>query len=68
MLVQRLVGALDVPVWAQGGIGEHTAAACIAGGAAGVVLDSQLALVRESSLAAPRARRDRRDGRQRDHR
>ncbi|HEY0254447.1 MAG TPA: nitronate monooxygenase, partial [Kofleriaceae bacterium] len=52
VLVQRLCD-LDVPVWAQGGIGEHTAAACIAGGAAGVVLDSQLALVRESSLAAP---------------
>ena len=52
VLVQRLV-ALGVPVWAQGGIGEHTAAACIAGGAVGVVLDSQLALVRESSLAAP---------------
>ena len=53
VLVQRLVAALDVPVWAQGGIGEHTAAAAIAGGAAGIVLDSQLALVRESSLAAP---------------
>src|SRR5450631_2489611 len=55
VLVQRIVGWAgdDVPVWAQGGIGEHTAAACIAGGAAGVVLDSQLALVRESSLAAP---------------
>jgi len=52
VLVQRLV-ELGVPVWAQGGIGEHTAAACIAGGAVGVVLDSQLALVRESSLAAP---------------
>jgi acyl transferase domain-containing protein/NAD(P)H-dependent flavin oxidoreductase YrpB (nitropropane dioxygenase family)/acyl carrier protein len=55
VLVQRVIGWAgdDVPVWAQGGIGEHTAAACIAGGAAGVVLDSQLALVRESSLAAP---------------
>jgi acyl transferase domain-containing protein/NAD(P)H-dependent flavin oxidoreductase YrpB (nitropropane dioxygenase family)/NADP-dependent 3-hydroxy acid dehydrogenase YdfG len=52
VLVQRLASALDVPVWAQGGIGEHTAAACIAGGAAGVVLDVQLALVRESSLPA----------------
>ncbi|MGE5185528.1 MAG: beta-ketoacyl synthase N-terminal-like domain-containing protein, partial [Acidobacteriota bacterium] len=52
VLVQRLVAALDVPVWAQGGIGEHTAAACIAGGAVGVVLDTQLALVRESSLPA----------------
>jgi acyl transferase domain-containing protein/NAD(P)H-dependent flavin oxidoreductase YrpB (nitropropane dioxygenase family) len=52
VLLQRLVAALAVPVWAQGGIGEHTAAACIAGGAVGVVLDSQLALVRESSLPA----------------
>jgi acyl transferase domain-containing protein/NAD(P)H-dependent flavin oxidoreductase YrpB (nitropropane dioxygenase family)/NADP-dependent 3-hydroxy acid dehydrogenase YdfG/acyl carrier protein len=52
VLVQRLV-SLGAPVWAQGGIGEHTAAACIAGGATGVVLDSQLALVRESSLSVP---------------
>ena len=52
VLLQRLVAALGdrAPVWAQGGIGEHTAAACVAGGAAGVVLDTQLALVRESSL------------------
>jgi acyl transferase domain-containing protein/NAD(P)H-dependent flavin oxidoreductase YrpB (nitropropane dioxygenase family) len=50
VLVQRLVDALEVGVWAQGGIGEHTAAACIAGGAAGVVLDTQLALLRESSV------------------
>ena len=53
VLVQRLATELGVPVWAAGGIGEHTAAACIAGGATGVVLDSQLALVRESSLPAP---------------
>src|SRR3569623_1357441 len=36
VLVQRLV-ALGAPVWAQGGIGGHTAAACIAGGGAGDV-------------------------------
>jgi acyl transferase domain-containing protein/NAD(P)H-dependent flavin oxidoreductase YrpB (nitropropane dioxygenase family)/NADP-dependent 3-hydroxy acid dehydrogenase YdfG len=52
VLVQRLVEAVDVPVWALGGIGEHTAAACIAGGATGVVLDTQLALVHESALPA----------------
>ncbi len=51
VLVQHLA-ELGVPVWAQGGIGELSAAACIAGGAVGVVLDSQLALVRESSLSA----------------
>ena len=50
VLLQRVVKEITAPVWAQGGIGLHTAAACIAGGATGVVLDSQLALVRESSL------------------
>ncbi|HEX3334651.1 MAG TPA: beta-ketoacyl synthase N-terminal-like domain-containing protein, partial [Acidimicrobiales bacterium] len=41
---------LGVPVWARGGIGLHTAAGAVAMGARGVVLDSQLALVRESRL------------------
>jgi acyl transferase domain-containing protein/NAD(P)H-dependent flavin oxidoreductase YrpB (nitropropane dioxygenase family)/NADP-dependent 3-hydroxy acid dehydrogenase YdfG len=50
VLLQRLAGAVSAPVWAQGGVGVHTAAACIVGGAAGVVLDAQLALVRESTL------------------
>jgi acyl transferase domain-containing protein/NAD(P)H-dependent flavin oxidoreductase YrpB (nitropropane dioxygenase family) len=50
VLLQQLVGSVDLPVWAAGGIGIHTAAAAIAGGAVGVVLDSQLALVRESTL------------------
>jgi acyl transferase domain-containing protein/NAD(P)H-dependent flavin oxidoreductase YrpB (nitropropane dioxygenase family) len=50
VLLQRVLREVTVPVWAQGGIGLHTAAACIVGGAAGVVIDSQLALVRESSL------------------
>ncbi|MCM3885419.1 type I polyketide synthase, partial [Frankia sp. R82] len=40
----------DVPVFAAGGIGLATAAAAIAGGAAGVVLDTQLALVQEMEL------------------
>jgi acyl transferase domain-containing protein/NAD(P)H-dependent flavin oxidoreductase YrpB (nitropropane dioxygenase family)/acyl carrier protein len=52
VLLQRLLAEIDAPVWAQGGIGLHTAAACAVGGAAGVVLDSQLALVRESTLTA----------------
>ncbi|MGW5652000.1 SDR family NAD(P)-dependent oxidoreductase [Streptomyces humi] len=52
VLLQQLVGQpdLDVPVWACGGIGPRTAAAAVAGGAAGVVLDSQLALLAESRL------------------
>ncbi len=50
VLLQQVLDAVDAPVWVQGGVGLHTAAACIAGGAAGVVLDSQLALTRESSI------------------
>ncbi|MER7179383.1 nitronate monooxygenase, partial [Streptomyces hyaluromycini] len=52
VLLQQLLSAteLAVPVWAAGGIGPHTAAAAVAGGAAGVVLDSQLALLAESRL------------------
>ncbi|ABW14966.1 Beta-ketoacyl synthase [Parafrankia sp. EAN1pec] len=56
-LLQHLIAAKATrrdgtvaPVWAAGGIGPATAAAAIAGGAAGVVLDSQLALVREMEL------------------
>ncbi|MFE3167742.1 SDR family NAD(P)-dependent oxidoreductase [Streptomyces sp. NPDC059224] len=52
VLLQQLLGTpeLHVPVWACGGIGPRTAAAAVAGGAAGVVLDSQLALLAESRL------------------
>ncbi|HEU5028885.1 MAG TPA: SDR family NAD(P)-dependent oxidoreductase [Spirillospora sp.] len=54
VLLQRLLAdeAVDVPVLAAGGIGPRTAAAAVAGGAAGVVLDVQLALVREMDLPA----------------
>ena len=52
VLLQQLLAepGIDLPVWACGGIGPRTAAAAVAGGAAGVVLDSQLALLAESSL------------------
>ncbi len=52
VLLQTLLAQVpaDVPVWAAGGIGLHTAAAVVAGGACGVVLDAQLALVREAAL------------------
>jgi acyl transferase domain-containing protein/NAD(P)H-dependent flavin oxidoreductase YrpB (nitropropane dioxygenase family)/NAD(P)-dependent dehydrogenase (short-subunit alcohol dehydrogenase family)/acyl carrier protein len=50
VLLQRLLGGVSVPVWAAGGIGLHTAAAAYVAGAAGVVLDSQLLLTRESPL------------------
>ncbi|WIV55068.1 type I polyketide synthase [Amycolatopsis nalaikhensis] len=50
VLLQALLDDFDVPVWAAGGIGPHTAAAAIAGGAAGVVVDTQLALLPEAEL------------------
>ncbi|MET7301633.1 SDR family NAD(P)-dependent oxidoreductase [Embleya sp. NPDC005575] len=54
VLLQQLLAddRISVPVWAAGGIGPHTAAAAVAGGAAGVLLDTQLALVAESTLPA----------------
>ncbi|WP_247195703.1 type I polyketide synthase [Streptomyces sp. GESEQ-35] len=50
VLLQQLLSDVGLPVWACGGIGPRTAAAAVAGGAAGVVLDSQLALLAESEL------------------
>jgi acyl transferase domain-containing protein/NAD(P)H-dependent flavin oxidoreductase YrpB (nitropropane dioxygenase family)/NAD(P)-dependent dehydrogenase (short-subunit alcohol dehydrogenase family) len=54
VLLQQLLAdpGIQVPIWAAGGVGPHTAAAAVAGGAAGVVLDAQLALVAEVELAA----------------
>jgi len=56
ILLQRLLACVALPVWVQGGIGLHTVGACYAAGAAGVVLDTQLALTRESPL--PKVVRD----------
>jgi len=53
ILAQKVLAATDCPVYVQGGIGPATAAACRAGGAAGVVLDDQLWLMPESPLPAP---------------
>jgi acyl transferase domain-containing protein/NAD(P)H-dependent flavin oxidoreductase YrpB (nitropropane dioxygenase family) len=50
VLLQQLVAELELPVWVAGGIGPRTAAAAVVGGAAGVVLDTQLALLPESAL------------------
>jgi acyl transferase domain-containing protein/NAD(P)H-dependent flavin oxidoreductase YrpB (nitropropane dioxygenase family) len=52
VLLQQLTSDADLglAVWAAGGIGEHTAAAAVIGGAMGVVLDVQLALMPESEL------------------
>jgi acyl transferase domain-containing protein/NAD(P)H-dependent flavin oxidoreductase YrpB (nitropropane dioxygenase family)/ABC-type nitrate/sulfonate/bicarbonate transport system substrate-binding protein/NAD(P)-dependent dehydrogenase (short-subunit alcohol dehydrogenase family) len=50
ILLQNLLGHTCLPIFAHGGVGEHTAAACHAAGAAGLVLDWQLALTKESPL------------------
>jgi acyl transferase domain-containing protein/NAD(P)H-dependent flavin oxidoreductase YrpB (nitropropane dioxygenase family) len=50
ILLQRLLGRVKLPVYAQGGVGLHTIAACRVAGASGVVLDDQLLLARESPL------------------
>ncbi|GDY50721.1 hypothetical protein SVIO_013440 [Streptomyces violaceusniger] len=57
VLLQRLLAdpRVSLPVWACGGIGPRTAAASVLGGAAGVVLDTQLALLAESGLLEDRA-------------
>lgn len=63
VLVQQFVRALNVPVWAQGGIGLHSAAAVVAAGASGIVLDAQLYLCRDSLITAPaRQRLEKMDG------
>ena len=50
ILIQRVVPRVQAPVLARGGVGLHTAAACFAGGARGVVLDWQLALCDDATL------------------
>lgn len=50
VLLQRLLSEFSLPVWAFGGIGLHTAPACYAAGAAGILLDSQVLLTPESKL------------------
>ncbi|MFD9080652.1 SDR family NAD(P)-dependent oxidoreductase [Streptomyces erythrochromogenes] len=55
VLLQQLLAdpAIAVPVLACGGIGPHTAAAAVAGGACGVLLDVQLALTVEAEADLP---------------
>ena len=50
ILSQKLIHETDLPVYIQGGVGIHTAAACRAVGAAGIVLEEQLFLMPESGL------------------
>jgi NAD(P)H-dependent flavin oxidoreductase YrpB (nitropropane dioxygenase family) len=72
VLLQHLLGARSaseaapcgsLPVFARGAVGLRTAAACLAAGAAGVVLDWQLALCEESDVPeAVKARVAKMDG------
>ncbi|MEM9005202.1 MAG: SDR family NAD(P)-dependent oxidoreductase [Cyanobacteria bacterium P01_F01_bin.86] len=50
ILLQKLLGKSSYPLYLQGAVGLHTAAACRAVGASGVVLDDQLWLMPESPL------------------
>lgn len=50
VLLQQLAPKVTVPYYAFGGVGIHTAAACLVAGAKGAVLDSQLLLTHESTL------------------
>ncbi len=50
ILLQRFLRERSLPIYVHGGIGPHSVAACFTGGAAGVVLDSQLLLTRESDI------------------
>lgn len=52
VLIQQCARAIDIPVYACGGIGSHTASAVVAAGAAGIVLDSQTYLCRDSAIPA----------------
>ena len=53
ILLQKLMAQTRLPVYVRGGVGLHTAAACRAAGAAGIVLDDQVLLLDESPLAEP---------------
>lgn len=50
ILFQRVINESSMPVYVRGGIGFYNSAAYLSGGASGVVLDSQLLLLRESPL------------------
>lgn len=63
ILLQHVRPHTTLPIWVRGGVGLHTAAACVVGGAAGVLLDWQLALCEESELPEDvKARVSRMDG------
>ena len=52
ILLRNMLAHTDRPVIVRGGVNLHSVAGCKVGGAAGVVLDDQLLLLRESPLAS----------------
>ncbi|WP_233573725.1 type I polyketide synthase [Amycolatopsis panacis] len=50
VLLQQLVALSGAPVWLAGGLGPRTAAAAVAAGASGVVLDRELPLLSEVDI------------------
>ncbi|MBI4534490.1 MAG: acyltransferase domain-containing protein, partial [Candidatus Melainabacteria bacterium] len=50
VFLQHLSQQLTIPIWAEGGIGLNTASACYVAGCAGIVLEGQLLLTKESPL------------------
>jgi acyl transferase domain-containing protein/NAD(P)H-dependent flavin oxidoreductase YrpB (nitropropane dioxygenase family)/NAD(P)-dependent dehydrogenase (short-subunit alcohol dehydrogenase family) len=50
ILLQKWLKRTQLPLFVHGGISPHSAAACKAGGAAGVILDSQMLLLDELRL------------------
>ena len=51
ILLQRAANAVSCPIYVRGGVGLHAAAAVRAGGGAGVILDDQCLMLRESAQA-----------------
>ena len=51
VLAQHLRGNVGLPIWLQGGIGLHSAAAAFVAGVEGIVLSDQLLLAKESRVS-----------------
>ncbi|WP_169975803.1 type I polyketide synthase [Tautonia rosea] len=63
ILLQGVLADGPTPCWVRGGIGKHSAAACLGAGASGVILEGAVLLARESPLQdSDRARIARLDG------
>lgn len=57
ILFQRCLTRVNLPLWVEGGAGLHSVAAFLAAGTAGIILQSQVLLARESPLNGEQRRR-----------